>query len=73
VPVDPKRSTGREEADWKIEKASLMDRTFHQVEEIFYVWKTELRLETLAASRQKQQGFWAIDMSFELGTESKHC
>jgi hypothetical protein len=50
-----------------------MDRTFHQVEEIFYVWKTELRLETLAASRQKQQGFWAIDMSFELGTESKHC
>jgi hypothetical protein len=31
VPVDLKRSTGREGEDYKTEKANLLDRTFHQV------------------------------------------
>jgi hypothetical protein len=44
APVDPKRSTGREVADWKIEKASLIVRTFHHDRQACDDWKTELGL-----------------------------
>ena len=56
VPVDPKRSTSREGEDWKIEKASLMVWTFHQVKEKFYIWKIELRLESSAACEREAAG-----------------